>query len=227
MASYPGSVPALGTLSGSDYPQSAHVNTPNREVEAICGVLGTNPKNIVDSVAPSASPATIAAYLSMMGNILKSFGGLSHWYEAAVPNRMMISGHGAAGTVPAASGVRYIDVGGGSGLATTESDTYWITPFNFNIRQTGIFVQLLTAFAPGDGFLNIVLRQNAGDTAIALNIPHGSPAGIYRFNGGTGIPNQVVSFGSNQTISVKMTNFDTTNASGQIGAIGILMEQAG
>lgn len=85
MADYPASLYSHTTLvDGSDYPQAADVNAPANEVVAIETELGTNPKSIDDTVSPGATPASVAAYLDMLANIVKTITGAANWYSAAV-----------------------------------------------------------------------------------------------------------------------------------------------
>lgn len=85
MADYPLSIYSPSTLvDGSDYPQAAHVNLPNAEIVALETALGVSPTSIDDTVSPGASPASVAVYLDMVANILKTMSGQSNWYDADV-----------------------------------------------------------------------------------------------------------------------------------------------
>ena len=85
MADYPNSLHTHTTLvDGSDYPKAADINLPAAEIIAIETELGTNPKSIDDTVSPGATPASVAAYLDMLANIVKIITGAANWYSAAV-----------------------------------------------------------------------------------------------------------------------------------------------
>ena len=84
-ASYPSSIKTFTTKVDSvDYPQAEHVNSLQDEVNAIETELGTNPRSIDDTVAPGATPTSVAAYLDMIANQLKAITGKANWYTAPV-----------------------------------------------------------------------------------------------------------------------------------------------
>jgi len=55
-----------------------------REIIGIETELGVNPKSIDDTVVPGASPSSVANYLDMLANILKTFRGAANWYSSNV-----------------------------------------------------------------------------------------------------------------------------------------------
>jgi hypothetical protein len=87
MASYPTSVVSLSNPSGG-----ANLNSPshatqhgnaNDEIEAIETVVGISPNVIADTVTATSTPATVAAALDMLANMLKRATGAANWYTAA------------------------------------------------------------------------------------------------------------------------------------------------
>jgi hypothetical protein len=229
MPTYPGGIPALGTLTGADTVDASDINNPNREIEAICTELGVLPKSIDDTVAPGATPASVAAYLDMMGNIVKTLAGVDASYKAAVPPRNLICGHGAGGIIPdVTGGSRYPYLGGGAGLSATEADAFYVITFNGQLVLKRLFVELLTAQPDND--LYVIVKKNGSFIGTASNyprlaIPASSPAGIYHMLADSGLG--PVAFSVNDTLSLDIWNKHPTLPGPQIGAIGVEFEQVG
>ena len=98
-ASYPSSIKTYTTLVDAvDFPQAVHINSPQDEISAIETELGVNPRTIDDTVAPGATPASVAAYLDMVANQIKAITGKASWVTAPVRSlESFVSG--AAGAV--------------------------------------------------------------------------------------------------------------------------------
>lgn len=85
MATFPtGLYTHTALVDGSNYPKAADINNPAAEVVAIEAALGINPNTIDDTVAPGATPASVAVYLDMLANIVKTQSNAANWYSAAV-----------------------------------------------------------------------------------------------------------------------------------------------
>lgn len=84
MATYPSGIYSPTTLTdGVDDVLASHQNTPNAEIVAIETAIGINPTTIDDTVGSTASPASVAAYLDMVANIVKTISGSTTWVNAA------------------------------------------------------------------------------------------------------------------------------------------------
>jgi hypothetical protein len=56
-----------------------HRNQTNRELTAVAATIGTAPLTIDDTVDPTSSPSTIAVWMDMMSNIVKTITGAATW----------------------------------------------------------------------------------------------------------------------------------------------------
>lgn len=228
MSSYPGAIPALATITGADHPVVAHINDPNREIEAIAAELATHPRVIDDTVAPASNPASVGASLDMFANIVKTISGVDHWYEAAIPARHVLGGHGGGQTVPIFAGVgsnnRYTSFLG-NGLSATENDSRYLVLNPFNLYFKRFYIQLLTA-QPGDGELTIILRKNGVAAFRYIVIPSSSPAGVY-YPAAEHSTAKRISFAVGDDITLFFQHASGTAVSAQIGAFGVEIEQVG
>src|SRR5574341_2094103 len=174
MTSYPNSIPALGTLTGADYPQAAHTNDPNREVEAICAELGINPRAIDDTVAPGATPASVAVYHNMVANIIKNMTGVN-WYKGAVPAREILAGKALGATVPAVS-IQYMGHGMNN-LNSALANVAMPLTFSGKLLFHTLRVEILSA-QPSDGRLVFSVMVDSLQIDVIEILPS-EPAGIY------------------------------------------------
>lgn len=213
---YPFVIPALGTYTTSDYPKAEYVNIPNRELEAICVELGLNPKVIRDGVPPEESPENVAAYLGMIGNIVKNLVGVRNWYLAAVPARHSFGGHGNGATIAAAA-TNYAAI---YGRALNAAETVSTIPIPYPGKVTKINAQILTA-QPGTGSLVWTLRKNGVDQALSITFAAGAAANSIGLSSGS------ISYAAGDTISMKIVNNAPAAVSAQIGAFNIEFDQAG
>lgn len=229
MASYPNSVPALGTLSGATFPQIAHVNNPADEEVALATELGVDPHVITDNVTPSASPASVAAYLDMLATIFKTASGRSNWYYSAVPARHVLVSHGGGAAVP---------VGGGwlgpgrRGFATTAGSARYVVTTPCKVLIHTLQVELLSAVAstPSDEEFYCYIEKNGTQLAPSITLGINSPAGIYRA-GKNSTDYLAVSyvekdFAVNDTFSFVIT-MNTGSAGPQIGCVSVQVIQNG
>lgn len=157
MATYPGGIPALGTVSGADHLTVAQFNTPNDEIEAIATELGVNPTSIDDTVALVNSPASVAAYLDGVANALKTMVGVDEWHKAALPARFGLYGNLQGTTLaPGATIYPYVfGVGSNAAVANTE----YILPFAVNIDYT--WIDITSAMPSGaNDILFVTLQKN-------------------------------------------------------------------
>ena len=94
MTSYPGAVWSPTTVTdGVDYPQATHINSLQNEIVQLESALGINPTTIDQTVSPSASPASVAAYLDMVAYLLKAIRGNTNWYSTTgISSQFMLSG---------------------------------------------------------------------------------------------------------------------------------------
>lgn len=228
MPSYPNTIPALGTLTGSDYPQAAHTNNSNREVEAVCTELGVNPRAIDDTVAPGATPASVAAYLDMQANIVKTMMGVLSWPKAAAPAREILAGSGLGGQVPATS--QQFLAPFGRGLVTTIPLATFPMTFSGQFLLWSFRIEILTA-QPGDVSATLQLEVHLGAGNYSLfTIQPSAPAGVYWFgsndNMGPSGNGKLLNFVVNNGFCITVTN-NSTSASAQIGSWSIEAEMAG
>ena len=202
MADYPSEIPILPIVGSNNYPRSALLNAAYREIEAICTELGTNPKSISDAVAPGATPASVAAFLDMLANIVKNLSGASNWYDAAVPMRRIMGGNGNGGQVAAAT-TNYVGVFQWL-LSATENLTQTVLPIPVTVVKLNVYIGV-TAPQPGTGTLVLTLRRNGADTSLVLTIAAGSPAGMYSTTGS-------VNFFPGEILSLKAVNNAAANS---------------
>jgi len=84
---YPGSLDSFTDPLASDRldsPSHATLHADKHDaIEKIETELGVNPKTIDDTISPGATPTSVANYLDMVANILKSIKGVANWYTAA------------------------------------------------------------------------------------------------------------------------------------------------
>lgn len=217
MASYPGSIPVLGTYTGADHPQVSHNNAPNDEIEAICTELGVNPQVIADTVAPGSTPASVAEYLDMIANIAKTISGKDAWYRSAVPSRVSIHGHGNGETIPINSTYYLRIFGRGVTLSEHAADLIVGIP-NFVVDFQSFWVEFLTANPSGvNDYINVAINRS-GTGVDSFAIPVGQ-SGVFRniALGAFLFP----TFAVNQRMTVTFSkNAAASAASGQIGAWG-------
>jgi hypothetical protein len=222
MPDYPISLPTLPTLTAADYPRAQDINIPNREIESICAELGVNPRVITDDVtmfapsspAPAVSPVSVAAYLDMLANIVKSLSGADYWYNAAVPSRCAVSGHGNEETIPAGA-TRYL-YWFGRGLSTAAGITRLYVPWNANLQRIGC--QILTA-QPATGNLAFVVYSGTTDTGIAFNIAADDPAMTVG-----SADDQVYDYDAGDPLVLEVTN-NASAASAKIGGCFAIFNQ--
>lgn len=219
MASYPATVPTLGTYTGADHPQVSHNNTPNDEIEAICAELGLNPKSIDDTVAPASSPASVAAYLDMAGTIVRTMSGLSAWHRAAVPARLSFHGHGNGQTVPLGA-TRY-PILFGQGLSTVQNLSETIHTFSCIVEMHTFWIHLLTAMGSDiNDYMPVGLYKN-GTNIRSIIVPAGTPAGLFNAFSSRSPALNEISYAVNDNMGVAFGNNGAgSGASGQIGAWG-------
>lgn len=225
MASYPASIPSLGTVTSADYLDVAQFNTPNDEIEAICAELGINPSHIDDTVAPGSTPASVAAYLDMVANILKGIAGVDSWDKAGVPAMTAIHGHGNAGTV-AAGVTSYLNLMSGA-LTATASASWFIVPYAFDIVLERLYIDFLTAMPGGDlndNSMAVYIKNLTSGSTQLFAVPSTTPAGRWQK------PFQYIEVacagGAILEVSFEMPS-TATAASGQIGSVCITARQGG
>jgi len=84
---YPGAIDSFTDPTASDRldsPPHATLHADKHDaIEKIETELGVAPKTIDDTVTPTATPASVAIFLDMVANILKSIKGVANWYTAA------------------------------------------------------------------------------------------------------------------------------------------------
>lgn len=223
MASYPGSIPALGTVTSADNITTAQFNTPNDEIEAIATELGVNPSLINDTVTPTSSPASVAAYLDMVANIFKTMTGAETWYKSESPARFCVYGHLNNATV--APGATIYPAIFGKSSSATESHTQIDVPFDVIFDNLWIFVGTMPSGV--NDTLTIAMRQNGVDKFdLYTGVPPGW-SGIFH--------KQMVEFASNNDswaagdkLSLRLTmGASASAASGTLGAWGIEGRQKG
>jgi hypothetical protein len=63
---------------------AGYFNQLKKAIVATQTELGAAPKTIDDTVSPGASPSSVANYIDMVANILKTITGAANWYSSAV-----------------------------------------------------------------------------------------------------------------------------------------------
>lgn len=212
MANYPTSIPTLDTVTTSDPVRAEHFNKANREIEAICLELGTNPRSI-SPIAPKERPQTIAHYLDMVAYIIWKMHGGANWYNVAA-FRQMVGGGGGNGTV-AAGATSYLPVFG-IGLGASAGPTDMICPY----AVTCLEYRIVTRTAqPGSGSLTVQLRNN-NVVQTSFNIAAGAAAGVYA-SGAISI-----AYSAANRLVVSLVN-NAAAASAQIGMFSVEIVQNG
>ena len=83
MPSWPSSIWAPTTkIASVTTVAAAHMNDAQAEVVSLETEIGVNPRTIDDTVAPGATPATLAVFFDMVANLIKGITGKSNWYTA-------------------------------------------------------------------------------------------------------------------------------------------------
>jgi len=84
---YPGAIDSFTDPTASDRldsPPHATLHADKHDaIEKIETELGVAPKTIDDTVTPTATPDSVAIFLDMVANILKSIKGVANWYTVA------------------------------------------------------------------------------------------------------------------------------------------------
>lgn len=231
MASYPNSQPALGTLSGATYPQIAHVNNPADEIVALATELGIDPHVIADNVTPSASPASVAAYLDMLATIFKTASGRSNWYYSAVPSRHLLVSHGGGAAVPAGGGF----LGPGQrGFKTAENTARYVvtTPCKLLIHTMKFELLSAVSSTPDDEELLVNLWKNGAQISSGgIRLPAGTVSGTYHELSDENISIIKTSYKEttlavNDTFSFSLS-MNSGSAGPQIGSISVQVIQNG
>lgn len=180
MASYPGAIPALSTISDPSTVSASMINTPNGEIVAICTALGTNP-NVIDDTHGHLS-TSVGDYLSYLGNVVKTISGSPSWDQSAVTAKCMLYGNGDGATIPIGTPTtRYLPING-NGLQTVEAQGQF--PISYGCRGIFFAVSMLDAMStgstPGYATMNVRIRKNGVDNLTLDDfMTAGSPAGIY------------------------------------------------
>lgn len=234
MASYPGSIPSLATVSSANTITAAHVNDPNREIEAICTELGARPSQILDTASVSSSPADVGKYLSMVATILRTIAGIpslvsvvsqnSGWWRAAQPSRFFVWGNMQNTTF--APGVDNYAYPFGGGVTTTEADAQIVVPFDMLLDN--LWVDMTTAMPTGaSDFLHVAIRRNATDLSLGiLFIPPGT-VGTFRKQQIDFAPSgDKLAAGDKLALRIKMDS-GGSGSSGQVGGWGLEGRQVG
>ena len=225
MATYPGAIPTLATVTGGpsgSVVSAADNNVPNAEIVAAATEFGLNPQSIDDTVTPGASPASVANVLDMFANIVKVNGGVSGWQKSAVPAKMIFFGNGAGATVPLST--TYYANQFGRGLNATEAYARMIMTYPGTFAVQSFWVETLTA-QPATGSLLFALFKN-GTYAYGweTQIGNSAAAGVYH------IPIAILSiptFAANDGVSLILQNADSASASAHIGAWSLVFTQVG
>jgi hypothetical protein len=212
MAQYPGNRIIFPVHSAkNEYPKVADRNDPNREIEAICTELGTNPKSI-SAVTPAATPASVAQYLDMVASAIQTLVTVTNWYDGAVPIRRMIGGTGLGGTVPASSTRRV-----GFGVIESSDDAAKImVPFRVYITKLQVFMRTAQ---PASGSLVFAMTVQGSATSLVLTVAAGEGSGLKTATGSVLVP-------SGEPISLRAVN-NATVASGEICGFSFEAQQTG
>src|SRR5574341_1489350 len=153
---------------------AAHTNDPNREVEAICAELGINPRAIDDTVAPGATPASVAVYHNMVANIIKNMTGVN-CYKGAVPAREILAVKALGATVPAVS-IQYMGHGINN-LNSSLANVAMPLTFSGKLLFHTLRMEILSA-QPSDGRLVFSVMVDSLQIDVIEILPS-EPAGIY------------------------------------------------
>ena len=225
MATYPGAIPTLATVTGGpsgSVVSAADNNVPNAEIVAAATEFGLNPQSIDDTVTPGASPASVAAALDMFANIVKLNGGVSGWQKSVVPAKMIFFGNGAGATVPLST--TYYANQFGRGLNTIEVNARMIMTYPAKFMVQSFWIETLTA-QPATGWLEFSMVKNGSlQLGWFIDIGNSAPAGVYH------IPVTIdvnPTFAVNDGFGVALRNLDSAAASCQIGAWSLTMTQIG
>lgn len=217
MATFPTGLPVFPVHSAkNEYPKVGDRNNPNREIEAICSDLGVNPRSISDSVAPGASPSTVAAYLDMIANILKTFHGGSTWYGGPNVIKRIIGGNGVGNTVGISS-TSYLRVMRGN-LDTTDAAARAFV--GYDAELLALKVNILSAQPAGGNLVFTFMVLGVADSGIQLTVASTDGTGVKSATGS-------VVLHRGEMISLRAQNFNTGNVSSQIGGWTAYMRQKG
>lgn len=211
---YPSTLPSFTAVTGSDHPKAEHYNMRARVVEQLAQVIGKNAKSISPLSNIPRQPQNIAQVLDAYAAIVKTITGVTNWYDANVPIRCFIMGHGGGGTVGAGA-TSFVSLFS-SGLNATESGLQVPMPYaGYAGTHKGMRVQLLTT-QPGTGTLVMTLRKNGVDTIQTFAIPAGG-SGIWA-------DTKTVQCAAGDKLSIKFVN-NASTASAQIGSVSLDYDQ--
>lgn len=219
MASFPGSIPVLSTITDPSTITTSMINTPNGEIVAICTALGTNPATIDDTQSAASDPLSL--YLSFLANVTRQISGAPTWDQSAVRSRCILYGSGSGATIAiGAPSVRYLSINGSS-LQTVENQAQF--PIGYSCKGMFFAIEMLdsmsTGSTPGYATMNIKIRKNGGDF-LALDdfMTAGSPAGVYFWRYSFASVN-TGNYAVNDTLSIKIDYYGdaTSGASPRIG----------
>lgn len=208
MANYPNSIPSIPTLTGSDFPKAEHLNAPNREIEAICMELGTDPRNI-SPISPIAEPQNVAHYLDMIAGIIKAIHGGANWYSVG-PARQMVGGTLLGATVAAGTTVYTAPF---TTITSATQNSVRLALSN-NLRVIEWRVRTHSA-QPGTGSLVFDLMNNTTSVS-TITVAAGSAANTFA----SGAVSLNFASGS-ETMSIRIVN----NAAGASAQIGMHVEE--
>jgi hypothetical protein len=229
MASFPVSLPSLGSVASGGTVNVADFNARNDEIEAIAAELGTNPKTINDATTVDSSNTDVADYLDKLATIAKAIAGVSHWYEAAVPSRNVIAFHGG-GNATAGTGSNARWVGWGSLVTNANrAQAQIVVPFTGKVRVRGCFVETLNTH--GDGLIQFVLSINGGpadggNNLILCLIPPEAPAGKYYYVSGGANDYEAMDFSAGGYVGLWFSDSSSVPAT-QIGSVTVEFDQVG
>lgn len=214
LPSYPHSIPTLVTVAGTDHPQAEHINIPHRELEAIARELGKNPRAITQ-VVPLQTPADLAAVLDMYAYIMAKLANTTNWYDAAVPSRGLISGHGGLATI-AAGATNYLEFFG-RGISATRDPTRFYLRYACKLSNLRVYD---ANGQPGTGNLLFTIEKNGASSGVTFDFPAGQGGGSISAT------DTDVSFAAGDYLTVSAKN-NAAGASAQIGPIAGELYQTG